>query len=264
MKLSDTARESLQKVIKQFESGDLSPIRDVLRIQLDTSAPASKWSLSNKVLAFIQAGELDCRGFRQWEQAGRHVKKGSTAIYILRPRLAKFTRLEAKETKEDLVCVGFATLPVFAASETDGNEAIQSYAPVELPPLSAVAKRLGITVAYMPIAPDRLGDCNPDGSRIRIGTHDPSVFFHEIAHAIHARIIGNLNGGQNAEQETVAEFTSAVLMDIYGLENHTGNAWHYISSYSDDPLVAITKAMGTVEKVLAVLFDYDQQMQKAA
>ncbi len=264
MKLSDTAQASLQRVIEQFKEGDLSPIREVVRIQLDTAAPASKWSLSNKVLAFIQAGELDCRGFRQWEQVGRHVKKGSNAIYILRPRLAKITKLEDKETKEYLLCVGFATLPVFAASETDGNEAIQSYEPAELPPLVEVAKSLGIAVDYIPVAPDRLGDCNPDGSKIRIGTHDPSVFFHELAHAIHARIIGKLKGGQNSEQETVAEFTAAVLMDIYGLENHTGNAWRYISHYSDDPLVAITKALGTVEKVLAVLFDCGQQVEKAA
>lgn len=264
MKLSDTAQASLQKVIKQFEAGDLSPIREVVRIQLDPSAPASKWSLSNKVLAFIQAGELDCRGFRQWEQAGRHVKKGSTAIYILRPRMTKITKAENKETKDELLCVGFATLPVFAASETDGDDALSSYEPVELPPLAEVAKRLGIAVSYMPVAPDRLGDCVPDGSKIRIGTYDPSVFFHELAHAIHAKIIGKLKGGQNAEQETVAEFTSAVLMDIYGLENHTGNAWQYISSYSDDPLVAITKALGTVEKVLTILFDYEQQTEQAA
>jgi hypothetical protein len=264
MKLSDTAQASLQKVIKQFESGDLSPIREVVRIQLDTAAPASKWSLSNKVLAFIQAGELDCRGFRQWEQVGRRVKKGSAAIYILCPRMAKITKLEDKETKDYLTCVGFATLPVFSASETDGYEALPSYEPVELPPLVEVAKKFGIVVDYMPVAPDRLGDCTSDGSKITIGTHDPSVFFHELAHAIHARIIGKLKGGQNAEQETVAEFTAAVLMNIYGLENHTGNAWRYISYYSDDPLVAITKALGTVEKVLTVLFENDQQMENAA
>ena len=44
-------------------------------------------------------------------------------------------------------------------------------------------------------------------------------------------------------------------MDFYGLGDHAGNAWKYISLYANDPLIAITKALGTVEKVLAVLLD---------
>ncbi len=68
-----------------------------------------------------------------------------------------------------------------------------------------------------------------------------------------ARIDGKLKGGQQIDQETIAEFTTAVLMDFYGLGDHTGNAWKYISQYAGDPLVAITKALGTVEKVLGVL-----------
>ena len=258
MKLSDNAQRSVQRVIELFQRGDLSPITQVARIQLDPTAPAQKWSFSNKVLAYIQAGELDCRGFRQWEEVGRHVKKGSSAIYILRPRLAKGTKEENGETIEYLHCIGFTTIPVFSASNTEGEGTLPHYEPAELPPLFEVAKRLHIAVEYVPVAPDRLGDSKADGSKIRIGAHDPSIFFHELAHAIHARINGGLKGGQDKEQETVAEFTAAVLMDFYGLRNHTGNAWRYIRQYANDPLTAITKALGTIEKVLEVLLVQDE------
>lgn len=124
-----------------------------------------------------------------------------------------------------------------------------------MPPLANIAKDLGIKVDYVPTTSDRLGDCRIDGSKIRLGSQDPSIFFHELAHAIHARIDGGLKGGQQQGQETIAEFTATVLMDFYGIRDHSGNAWKYISQYAKDPLEAITKALVTVEQVLAVLLN---------
>jgi hypothetical protein len=254
MKLSDKAQESMNKVIEKFQNGDLSPISRVARIRLDPSAPAYKWSLSNKILAFIQAEELDCRGFGQWKDIGRSIKKGCKAVYIVRPLTIKVTTEETEE-KENRICIGFSTIPVFAASDTEGEGLVQNYQPVEFPPLLDVAQKFNIAVEFVPIVPDRLGDSKTDGSKIRIGTKDPSVFFHELTHAIQAKVEGPLQGGQQTDQETVAEFTAAVLMDFYGFRDHSGNAWNYISHYATDPLTAITKAMGTVEKVLQVLLE---------
>ena len=255
MKLSNKAQTSINKVIEKFQTGDLSPISKVARIRLDPSAPARKWSLSNKVLAFIQTEELDCRAFGQWKDVGRYIKRGSTAAYIVRPLTMKTVKEEDGEKKENVICIGFSTIPVFPASDTEGDGALQKYQPIEFPPLYNVAKKFHILIKYLPIAPDRLGDTRPDGSKIRLGSQDPCVFFHELAHAIHAKIDGGLKGGQQVDQETIAEFTSAVLMDLYGLKDNTGNAWRYIKHYSEDPLLAITRAMGTIEKVLQVLLE---------
>ena len=255
MKLSDKAQASINKVIEQFKSGDLSPISTVARIKVDPSAPVYKWSLSNKVLAFVQAGELDCRGFRQWQEVGRSVRKGSKAVYIFRPHTIKVKEEDSGEDLQKSVCVGFSAIPVFAASSTEGDDLSSNYQPQELPPLYHLANRFGIAVSFVPVIPDKLGDAKIDGTSVRIGTHDESVFFHELGHDIHAKIDGDLKGGQQTDQETVAEFTSAVLMDFYGIRDNSGNAWQYISQYSKEPLLAITKALGTVEKVLAVLLE---------
>ena len=251
MHLSDKAQVSLERVIAKFQAGDLSAVTAITRIQLDPAAPMHKWSLTNKVLAFGQAQELDCRGFRQWQAVGRKVKKGSKAVYILRPHTVK--KEDRSEAEAELVCVGFSAVAVFAASSTEGETPLPEYAPKSLPPLHDLAERFGISVSYVPVNPRALGDCTSDGSRIRLGSHDTRVFFHELAHAIHARIDGELTGGQQVDQETVAELTCAVLMDFYGLVDHTGNAWRYISRYADDPLLAITKALRTVEKVVKEL-----------
>lgn len=62
-----------------------------------------------------------------------------------------------------------------------------------------------------------------------------------------------LKGGQCTGQETIAEFTAAVLMRLYGLGDRSGNCWRYIAGYAKDPLRAIVRALTTVEKVLALL-----------
>ena len=66
MKLSDKAQEALDLVVEQFKSGDLSPIVELARIQrLGEPIPSEQWTLSNRVLALIQTGSMDCRGYRQ-------------------------------------------------------------------------------------------------------------------------------------------------------------------------------------------------------
>lgn len=253
MKLSKKAQESIDRVIEKVKTGDLSEITDTALIKLDKSAPAAKWSLSNRLLAFYQAEELDCRGFKQWQTVDRKVKKGSKAVYIFRPKTIK--KDDEQEDEQKTICIGFALIPVFPASATTGDKPLPAYEPVNLPPLFEVAKKLNIKVDYLPLDNHILGNCEIDGSKIKLATHDERVFFHELAHAVDAKINGKLKGGQTAEQEITAEFTSAVLMDFYNLADNTGNMWQYIKHYSDDPLTAIGKSCQVVEKILKFLIE---------
>jgi len=253
MKLSNKAQQSLDKVIQQFKTGDLSPIVDVVRFPPLAGVPSAKWSLGNQVMAYIQTGTLDCRGFRQWQQVGRKVKKGEKAAWILGP----VTRKKEDDNGEEVMAVvGFTGISVFGAEQTEGEPLDYEIdrTPRQLPPLADVAARLGVTVKWQSVPADRLGDYNPLEDEIRMGTAETAVFFHELAHAAHYRVETGISGrGKVQHKEVVAEFTACVLMALYGIRDHTGNAWEYLSSYSEDPLTAITKGMAAIEGVIALL-----------
>jgi hypothetical protein len=252
MRLSEKAQAALERVVERFKTGDLSPIVEVVRIELPPDCPTSKWTLNNRILAYMQTGSLDCRGYNQWKDVGRYVKRGSKAAYILAPHLVTIENEETGE-KEKRLC-GFLAVPVFPYHVTGGEEAAEvDYAPRDLPPLVEAARELGVKVTWQPLPESRLGDCSISGEKINVGTSDPAVFFHELAHAVHAKLNGTLKGGQQADQETVAEFTAAVLMELYGLGDRTGNAWQYIQGYNADPIKAVMQALSTVEKVLKLL-----------
>lgn len=251
MKLSPKAQTALDRVVNQFRQGDLAPLVQVARLRMSGDTPASRWTFSNQVLAYAQTGELDCRGYRQWQEAGRQVKKGARAAYILRPMTVAGTNAKGEDERK---VIGFATVAVFPLGATEGED-VPDYQPAQLPPLLDVAARLGIEVSYQPLPPDRLGDYDPRRDEIRLGTHDAATFFHELAHAAHKRVDGQLKAGQNAEQETIAELTAAVLLELYGLGDHTGSAWEYIRIYAEDPLTAIVKAVGKVGDILQLLLE---------
>ena len=42
-------------------------------------------------------------------------------------------------------------------------------------------------------------------------------------------------------------------MELYGLGDHSGDAWGYIESYAQGPLATIVKAVGRVGDILALL-----------
>jgi hypothetical protein len=153
--------------------------------------------------------------------------------------------------------VGFRAIPVFAYQDTQaGDGDALDYTPRELPPLMEVARRLGVKVTYAPAGAGNLGNCQTDGSRITLGSEDPAVFFHELAHAAHKRVTDKaLKRGQDPYQETTAELAAVVLMHLYGLGDRTGNCWRYVQQYNEDPLRAIMKATNEVGKVLALLLD---------
>ena len=76
-------KQVLNQIVDQFKSGNIPqavayamfPVADV---------PSARWSLLNRTFMFL-AGTADGRGYKQWLSAGRHVKKGSKAFYILVP-----------------------------------------------------------------------------------------------------------------------------------------------------------------------------------
>src|SRR5690606_15517582 len=127
-----------------------------------------------------------------------------------------------EETGEEVrrsILVGFRSIPVFAVEDTEGEPLPEvDYRPKDLPPLMEVAERLGVTVDYAP-KPEggAWGWFDPTTQRIVLYTHDVKTFFHELAHAAHAKI-EPLVPGQDPRQEIIAETVALVLCRLYGYE----------------------------------------------
>ena len=91
-----------------------------------------------------------------------------------------------------------------------------------------------------------------------MATREESVFFHELAHAAHQRILGELKGGQEWKQEIVAELSAASLCKIVGkTSKFLGNQYQYIEQYAREanltPWQACMKVLSDVEKVLNLI-----------
>jgi len=98
---------------------------------------------------------------------------------------------------------------------------------------------------------------------IELATQEECIFFHELAHAAHAKIIGGLKPGQDPLQEIVAEMAGQCLCRLVGKsgERYLGNAYRYIERHAEqirmNPHMACLKAMSETEKVLHLILAKD-------
>lgn len=243
----DKVAEATERLVAMMESGDLpaAMARTAIRSMLG-QRPSDAWSWGNQLL-MILCGTEDARGFKQWKDAGRSVRKGAKAIYILGPRTVTRTVEDEKtgEQRKVPVVVGFVGIPVFRLEDTEGQD-LETGAPIDhrpevLPPLMSVAEAWGYTVTYGPQTGGAYGYHTIDGARIHLMTHDVGTLWHELAHGAHKKVLeargDKMRGGQIPEQEIVAEMTAAVLGELYG---ETGR-----HQYTRDYLATYAKAMGT-------------------
>jgi hypothetical protein len=164
------------------------------------------------------------------------------------------------------VLAGFIAVSVFRFEDTDGEKL--DYEKIELPdfPLIEVAKDWGISVKAIPGNYRYYGYFSSDRQTIALATKEESVFFHELAHAAHQRILGELKHRQNWKQEIVSELTSAVLSKIVGkTSKNLGNNYPYIESYAKEANLttwqACMKVMSDTEKVLNMILGWKDRKE---
>ena len=245
------SKEVLRSIIERFKTGDI-PQAIAYSVLPIPNIPASKWSLFNRTLMFFE-GTQDARGFKQWMAVNRYVKKGSKAFYILGPH---FKKLNNDEDEEKLALVGFFSIPVFRVEDTEGAPLdYQKIEPLKLP-LIEIAEQWNISVKAIPGNCFYYGYYSDQKKEIALATKDESVFFHELSHAAHAKIKGNLNPGQDWKQEIVAELSAAALSQMVGkrADDYLGNNYRYIETYAKKAKLSALKAclevMSDVEMVL--------------
>jgi len=249
---SKKAKECLNRIVELFKAGNIPKALAVATIPPQAGIPSEKWSISNRVLQFL-ADTSDARGFKQWKQAGRKVKKGVKAFHILGPKARTITETdEDGSEKEKTIITGFFVIPVFRAEDTDGDPL--PYEPATPPPLTDVAEQFGLSVSYQSFAANYYGYYQGDSKRIVLATHSAQVFFHELAHAAHHRVEGDLKGGQVPSQEIVAELTAATLAQLYCPDVNLGFSYEYVKSYAKKSKKSIDRAclavINTVGQVL--------------
>jgi len=262
--MNDKVKQTLNIILDQFKSGNI-PKAVALSMFPIPSLPCSKWSLLNRTLVFLH-GTMDARGYRQWQQVGRFVKKGSKAIYILVPFIKKVD----DDGQEKMKLYGFGCRPVFAVEHTEG-EALE-YKNIELPefPLIQRAQEWGISVKAIPGNYRYRGYFSFESKEIALATPEEKIFFHELSHAAHDKIKGNLKRGQDPLQEIIAELSAQALCRIVGkkLADTTGNSFQYIEGYAEkikmNPYSACLKVMSETEKVLNLILKENEEQEKIA
>ena len=258
---AERAKHQLARIAEIFSTKEL-PDTLVKTYLQGTGRPSDKWSLGNRLIMTMEK-TYDARGYRQWQSVGRHVKKGTRAIYILAPRMGKHVATDEETGKESVrtFVAGFVAVPVFRYEDTDGKE-IESVknAPKSLPPLAGVAETWGIKVRFDATRHGEYGSYSKSDAEIRLCTDDVGTFFHELAHAAHSRL-ETLKPGQDPRQEAIAQLASCVLGKMYGydMDGYTYNyIAHYEGSASPESVGrACYRVLGTVEKILGLILDED-------
>ena len=236
MRYFGTAEEAAAGIVKAFENPTTLPAPLAsLFIKTGKDIPCRKWSWRNRLLVAL-AGHADARGFRQWREVGRWVKKGERSFTILAPVLKTVKDEETGKEKE--VLLGFRGIPVFGIGQTDG----QSLPPadpdavrwVESLPLVEVARRWGLRVEVFEGEEQGRHGFYRRGRGIGLGVKNLSTWCHELVHAADDKAGTLKERGQNVRSETVAQLGSAVLLRLLGYEEEAdlGGSFRYIFGYA--------------------------------
>jgi len=262
MNLNPKVSETLKKIVELFKTGNVPAAISIATFP-PFDVPSNSWSLTNRIIMTLN-GTSDARGFRMWNEVNRYVKKGSKSFSILAPWIVKKGSCAPRDDEDKPVHIshilrGFLAIPVFRVEDTDGEKL--EYQNLELPklPLLDVAKNWGVDVAPVAYQGGWYGYYRPDKDEIRLATPEEKTFYHELSHAAHKRVVGELKNGQDWKQEVVAELSAQTLVHIFGRteNNTTGNSYEYISHYAQkanrDVGVACVSVLGDVEKVLSLI-----------
>jgi hypothetical protein len=256
---TQNAKIELEKIIDLFSKNELPALMKKAYLE-NVGKPCEAWSLGNQLLMLL-SGTGDARGFNQWIKVGRHVKKGSKAIYILAPNT---TRIKDKDTEEEKTIVtGFRTTPVFKFEDTAGA-ALKEFTPKTPLPLKEVAEKWGVKVTYSKSTMGEYGYFSPTENKINLSVEDPDVFFHELGHLGHSKL-ETLKKGQDPEQEAIAQLTACTLGAIYGYDVK-GFSYQYIKSYSQSKTPEqvgrfCMKVAGKVQKIIKMILEENEKIE---
>lgn len=258
---------AVTKLMTMFKSGDFPAqlATTIIRKSEADVIPSDSWSIGNRILMTAQKTG-DARGYNQWLEIKRQVKKGSKAIYIFAPLTKKITEKddETGEETTKVIVYGFRPLPVFRYEDTEGEPLPDyGYKPKTYPPFFDVAEKLGVSVEYRPLRANFLGRYSASTTSIQLCSQDAHVYYHELAHAIHNTFV-DLKTYNYDKAEIVAEFTACVLCELTNISGYESQGYEYIKRYcggEEKPEGVLKKIMGVlseVEKIVLTVIKTDK------
>lgn len=256
---NDKVKNVLDQILHAFESGQIPEAIKIVTFPM-IDVQCSHWSFNNRLILFLN-GTNDARGFHGWKEVNRSVIKGAKAIYILVPCFKK--KVNEDTGDEERYLTYFKTAPVFRVEDTEG--APLSYEEIELPPLPLIerAKEWVINVKAVAGNTRYYGYYASTRKEIGLASPEESVFFHELAHAAHERVVGSLRDRDKSLKEIVAELSSISLCKIAGktADATLGNSYQYIAHYASklkmNPHKACLKVLAEVEQVINLIIYND-------
>jgi len=249
----DKIKVAMNQILKIFEGDNLEIVsRAVFTAPAGFERPCDKWSFMNRIFMMC-AGTDDARGYKQWQQVGRQVKKDTHAFSIFGPLIKK---IEDKETGEDKVLLyGFKSIPVFRYEDTEGADIPQApKAEVQIPyNFNSIIAELKLTVQTSFFNGSYYGYYAPARQIISLSSPDLAVFLHELAHAVDTHLgESKKRAGQQTDREVVAEFSAAVIGHMMGYKVSYGLHKKYIEAYSFRELMM---QLARCEKVIKFIME---------
>ncbi len=254
-------QEALSGILQEFQQGTI-PEAIALAMFPQADIPSAKWSLLNRLL-MLCAGTSDARGIKQWNKAGRRVKKGSKSFRIFAPRIIRvkprkteeLDEVDGQKIKGQERLAGFVLIPVFRVEDTEGEPL--TYETLEVPdlPLMEVARAWGMNVKAIPDNGGLYGSFRVATLEISLASPEEKVFFHELAHGAHSRL-GRLKENAPWQREMVAELSAAVLCRVCGRQpdENLGESFGYLERQAKKAGLTVTQAcLGVLSEVEAVL-----------
>jgi len=271
---ADHVQQATDVLLDAFTNGTLPAAIAPRLFQRTKNRPSDFWSLGNQMIMILWGRTEDARGFRQWEEVGRHVKKGARAFYILAP-LTRTITVKDEETGEETkktVVTGFKGIPVFRYEDTEGRP-LESGMPTDFRPeplpLEDVARAWGYRIEYGPTTHGEYAFTAWNAGLIHMSTDDPLTFWHELGHAADARH-HDMKNGQHPDQEIVAEMVAAILAIAQGhpLDGKIAWARDYIEAYAKMArktlLAAMLDLLGRVQEAIADILTTADTLATAA
>ena len=264
MKFYGKAEDVGQRILDAFRNGQIPEAMKNVFWNIKSKRHSASWSLRNRFIMALH-GYSDARGFGQWTEVGRNVKKGEKAFYILAPIFAKKRdELDPKTNKPRQFIIGFKGVPVFGYEQTEGKplEGMQESEDwISKLPLIELAKSWGVETLTVSGS-----ETSAKGAHIEIGNKELialavknlSTWAHELVHAAEKRVRGELKSGQHWDQEVVAELGGAILLECLGFDQDSdrGGCFEYVQRYAlESGKTALEACMAVLDRTLkAVAF----------